>query len=74
MINFFSLGHFLQWMFVGYLFPIKWILFFVISIGWEFIELYLPFEFAIETINNKLADVIINCFGFYCGKIIKAYK
>ena len=47
---------------------------FVISIGWEFIELHLPFEFAIETINNKLADIIINCFGFYCGKIIKAYK
>ena len=52
MINLFSLGHFLQWMFVGYLFPIKWILFFVISIGWEFIELKLPFEFAIESINN----------------------
>ncbi len=45
--------------------------FLVLSIGWEFLELVLPFEFAKEWIGNKLADIIVNILGFYLGIRLK---
>ena len=71
MINLYSLGHLLQWIVFGRYLIKSWSLFFLISLGWEIIELYLPFEFAKEHINNKLTDVLINCLGFYIGRNIK---
>ena len=71
MINLYSLGHLLQWFIIGRYLIKSWALFFLLSLGWEVIELYLPFEFAKEDINNKLADIFVNYVGFYIGTSIK---
>lgn len=66
-LNIYSVGHFIQWTLIGrYVFK-NWYAFFILSIGWEFLELILPYEFAIETYGNKISDVIVNCLGFYLG-------
>jgi len=67
LLNLWSLGHFVQWTFVGrYLFR-NWYVFFALSIGWEVLELYLPFEFVVETWDNKLSDLVVNTVGFALG-------
>ena len=45
----------------------NWYLFFALSIGWEILELYLPYEFAIEETANKVSDLIVNTIGFWLG-------
>jgi hypothetical protein len=67
-LNLWSLGHFVQWTLVGRFIPMGWGLFFVLSIGWEVLELYLPYEFASEQWSNKISDVIVNCAGFAIGR------
>ncbi len=71
MINLYSLGHFLQWFFLGRYLIKSWTLFFILSLGWEIVELYIPFEFAKEYFSNKIADILINCLGFYSGLVSK---
>jgi hypothetical protein len=67
LLNLYSILHFLIWLISGrYIFR-SWQLFLALSIGWEFLELILPFEFAVETLANKCADVIVNCAGFSVG-------
>ena len=46
---------------------IGWITFLILSIGWEALELVLPFDFAVETWINKVGDIIINTAGFTLG-------
>ena len=45
----------------------NWYLFFALSIAWEILELYLPYEFAIEETANKVSDLIVNTIGFWLG-------
>jgi len=65
-----SIGHFIQWLFVGRFILRNWYVFFFLSLGWEVLELYLPFEFAVETWGNKISDVFVNCIGFYLGNYL----
>ena len=58
LLNIWSLGHFIQWTFVGRFLFSNWYLFLVLSIGWELLELVLPYEFAIEAWENKISDII----------------
>ena len=67
LLNSWSVGHFFQWFAVGRLLVIGWQLFLLLSIGWELLELILPYEFAEESWDNKISDVIVNCCGFYLG-------
>ena len=46
---------------------INWVTFLIFSIGWELLELVLPFEFALETIGNKFGDIVLNVIGFSLG-------
>ena len=63
-----SLGHFIQWSFLGRFVFSNWYIFFILSVGWELIELKLPYEFAVETLENKVSDIVVNTFGFlFCG-------
>ena len=71
MLNLWSVGHFLQWFAVGRCLKLSWSLFLILSIGWEMLELALPYEFANETWDNKLSDVAVNCCGFHLGTIFK---
>ena len=71
MLNLWSLGHFIQWSFVGRFILKNWFIFLVLSIGWEVLELYLPYEFAKETWENKISDIFVNILGFWLGKRIR---
>lgn len=66
-----SLGHFIQWSFLGRFVFSNWYIFFILSVGWELIELILPYEFAVETLENKVSDIVVNTFGFYLGVKLK---
>ena len=68
LLNLWSLGHFIQWSFIGRFFLKNWYIFLVLSIGWEVLELYLPYEFAKETWENKISDIFVNILGFWLGK------
>jgi len=37
------------------------------SVGWELHELVLPFDLAIETIQNKIGNIIVNVLGYSSG-------
>jgi len=67
LLNIWSLGHFIQWTFVGRFLFSNWYLFLALSIGWELLELVLPYEFAIETWENKISDIVVNTVGFHLG-------
>lgn len=71
LLNLWSLGHFVQWAGVGRFLLSNWYVFFALSVGWELLELYLPFEFAKETWENKISDIIVNIIGFWLGKRVR---
>ena len=71
LLNLWSLGHFVQWSLVGRFILTNWYVFLILSIGWEFLELALPYEFAKETIDNKISDVFVNIAGFWIGNRIR---
>ena len=67
LLNLWSLGHFLQWTAIGRFLLKNWPVFFLLSIGWEVLELYLPFDFVTETWDNKISDLVVNTIGFALG-------
>ena len=71
MLNLYSIGHFLQWFLIGHFLLNNWYIFFILSIGWELLEIILPYKFAAETYDNKILDIIINYLGFYLGNYIR---
>ena len=71
MLNIWSLAHLIQWFIVGRFLLRSWVIFLILSIGWELIELVLPYEFAIETTLNKITDLVVNAVGFYCGNWLR---
>ena len=71
LLNLWSLGHFVQWAGVGRFLLSNWYVFFALSIGWELLELYLPFEFAKETWENKISDIVVNSIGFWLGNRLR---
>ena len=70
-INHYSIIHFIIYYLVGRYTGIRWLLFIVFSFGWELLELVLPYDFAIETISNKVADIIVNFIGYGVGLYFK---
>jgi hypothetical protein len=71
LLNLWSLGHFVQWAGVGRFLLSNWYVFFALSLGWELLELYLPFEFAKETWENKISDIVVNIVGFWLGNRVR---
>ena len=71
-INHYSIIHFIIYYLVGRYTGIKWSLFLAFSFGWELLELVLPYDFAIETMPNKVADILVNFIGYGLGLYIKA--
>ena len=70
LLNIWSLGHFVQWTFIGRYLLRNWWIFIFLSVGWEVLELYLPYEFVKETWDNKISDLVVNTIGFTIGKWI----
>ena len=56
-----------MWSFIGRFISTNWIAFLIVSVGWEVLELYLPYDFAIESNINKISDLIVNTIGFWIG-------
>ena len=73
-INHYSIIHFIFYYLFGRYTNIRWLLFLLISFGWEMLELVLPYEFAIETIPNKITDILFNFFGYSAGLYFKVQK
>ena len=71
LLNIWSLGHFVQWTFIGRYILRNWWIFIFLSAGWEVLELYLPYEFVKETWDNKISDLVVNTIGFAIGKSIR---
>ena len=71
LLNIWSVGHFLQWAAVGRFLLDNWYIFLILSVGWEGLELILRYEFAQETWDNKISDIVVNCLGFYLGVSIR---
>jgi hypothetical protein len=50
-------------------------MFFVLSISWECFEWAIDGQswasFAVEPLENKLSDVVVNTLGFWLGKRLK---
>ena len=67
-LNYYSIAHFFLWLLVARWAGINWLTFLVLSVGWELLELVLPFEFAVESIGNKCADIVVNILGFSLGR------
>ena len=66
-LNYYSVGHFFLWLLIARWTGISWLTFLVLSVGWELLELVLPFEFAVESTGNKYADIFVNILGFSQG-------
>ena len=64
-VNYYSLIHFGEYALLGLIKSVKVWHFWAISIGWEIIELFTPYEWARESWLNKLFDVGFNFSGFY---------
>jgi hypothetical protein len=73
-INHYSIIHFIIYYFVGRYTGIRWLLFLLFSFGWEILELVLQYDFAIETIPNKIADILVNFIGYGVGLYFKGKK
>ena len=70
-INYYSIVHFTIWFIYGKYFNKSWPLFFMLSLGWEIVELFIPCNFAIETPMNKITDIFINIIGYSFGILFK---
>ena len=66
-VNYYSVFHFIFWFFSARYSSIGWLLFLILSMSWELLELVLPFNFALETIQKKIADIIVNILGYGSG-------
>ena len=66
-VNLYSVAHFFIWFVSGRYIFTHWWVFLLLSIGWEILEIYLPYEFAVEELGNKIMDVLFNTAGFYLG-------
>ena len=67
-INTYSLSHLMFWYGISQFSEIESRHMFITSIGWELLEIQLPFKFAQESYLNKFCDVLFNSLGFYIGK------
>ena len=62
------------------LFLSNWIIFFILSIGWEILEFFISvfsdnnliIKLTKETPLNKFLDLIVNTIAFYLANILKS--
>ena len=69
-VNTYSLSHLIFWYGMSQFSELESRHMFIASIGWELLEIQLPFKFAQESYLNKFCDVLFNSLGFYIGKRI----
>ena len=67
MFNYYTISHLLIWLVFGRFTSIGYGTFVVLAMSWEIFELVLPFEFAVETVGNKVGDMAANTVAFLVG-------
>ncbi|MAG21161.1 MAG: hypothetical protein QF551_03350 [Candidatus Marinimicrobia bacterium] len=67
-LNEFTLLHLTLCFVLGRFTKIGIVPFFVLTVGWEFVELILPFQFALESFPNKIFDIAANTAGYFLGR------
>ena len=67
-VNTYSVGHIAFWYGMSQFSETEVQHMLLFSLGWELIELHLPFKFAQESYLNKFFDILFNSLGFYIGK------
>ena len=67
-VNTYSLSHLIIWFGMAQFSEIESRHMLALSIGWEVLELQLPYKFAQESYLNKFCDILFNSLGFYMGK------
>ncbi len=67
-VNTYSLSHLIIWFGMAQFSEIESRHMIALSLGWELLELQLPYKFAQESYLNKFCDIVFNSLGFYMGK------
>ena len=67
-LNYYSIIHFIEYLFIALVkvFSITHII--ILSILWELAELFIIFEWARESWANKILDICANSAGFLVGR------
>ena len=73
-INYYSAIHFIEYAILSLIPFVKFVHVAFISFSWEILELFIPQEWAKESVGNKIFDIIFNFSGFFFGKILLKYK
>ena len=75
LLNLWSLSHLLIWFSAGRWTTLRWPLFVVLSLAWECFEWAIDGQswasFAVEPLENKIADVVVNTIGFWIGSRLR---
>lgn len=75
LLNLWSLSHFAIWFTAGRWTNLNWTVFFALSIAWECFEWVIDGQpwasFAVEPLENKLSDLVVNTIGFWFGRRLK---
>ena len=64
--------HFIMYILLGYYAPTYWYISFILSILWEYIEVYLE-KNNILVVSNLINDIITNMSGLIVGIILNKY-
>jgi len=70
-VNAYTLFHLFGWFLAGRFTRIIPSLFIAVSLGWELLEMFLDYPFAIETLSNKGGDVTANFIGYFSGRYFR---
>jgi hypothetical protein len=67
-LNYYSIIHFVEYAILGLIKSVKMLHIWMISIGWEIIELFIPYHWARESWLNKLLDLGFNFSGYLVAR------
>ena len=69
-INFYSIVHFIEYAIVSLFSFLTITHVLIISLFWELFEVFIPYNWAIESAGNKIFDILFNLIGFQCGRLL----
>ena len=65
-INLYSVIHFIEYGILAFFPKVTYNHVLIISIAWELVESFIPYNWADESVLNKIVDIMFNFCGFYC--------
>ena len=71
-IKFFTISHFIMYFLLGYYASKYWYISFILSILWEYFEIYLSKK-NIKISGNLEGDIFVNTMGLLLGMYLRKY-